>query len=200
LNRPKAKGKADKAREDKGSEEKAGAKVEKAKQRAGKKSAVKTRKKAMARKQDGVGAAGKKDSPQKPKRPGSKRAARQKENGVESTADGEQRKITPSAAGGQSEPAGRVEPADPFEVAKQKMKGSMPAIVDAMVKLAKKGSCSHAKTLLEMTGAKHMFDEAEGQESSEPWAKLVLERLDEAESKAGPVSVPEGTGEVGARA
>jgi hypothetical protein len=63
------------------------------------------------------------------------------------------------------------------------MKGSVPAIVEAMVELAKQGSCSHAKTLLEMTGAKHMFDgEAEGEDRGEPWAKLVLERLDEAES------------------
>jgi hypothetical protein len=32
-----------------------------------------------------------------------------------------------------------------------------------------------------------MFDgEAEGQERGEPWAKLVLERLDEAESAAEP--------------
>ena len=54
---------------------------------------------------------------------------------------------------------------DPFEVAKQTMKGSVPAIVEAMVELAKQGSCTHAKTLLEMTGAKHMFDgEAEVQD------------------------------------
>lgn len=72
---------------------------------------------------------------------------------------------------------------DPFEVAKQTMKGSVPAIVATMVRKAKEGSCPHAKTLLEMTGAKHMFDgEAEGQANGEPWAKLVLERLDEAES------------------
>ena len=79
---------------------------------------------------------------------------------------------------------------DPFEVAKRRVKGSVPAIVDAMVERAKKGSCVHAKTLLEMTGARHMFDsEAEGQESGEPWAKLVLERLDEAESTAEAQSV-----------
>jgi hypothetical protein len=53
-----------------------------------------------------------------------------------------------------------------------------------MVELAKQGSCSHAKTLLEMTGAKHMFDEAEVQDGGESWAKLVLERLNEAESAA----------------
>jgi hypothetical protein len=74
---------------------------------------------------------------------------------------------------------------DPFEIAKQKMKGSVPAIVEAMVELAKQGSCSHAKTLLEMTGAKHMFDgQAEVQDGGESWARLVLERLDEAESAA----------------
>jgi hypothetical protein len=74
---------------------------------------------------------------------------------------------------------------DPFEVAKRKMKGSVPAIVEAMVELAKQGSCTHAKTLLEMTGAKHMFDaEGESQDGGAPWAKLVLERLDEAESTA----------------
>lgn len=89
---------------------------------------------------------------------------------------------------------------DPFEVAKQTMKGSVPEIVNSLVKRAKAGSCTHAKTLLEMTGAKHMFDEeAEGQAqtSGEPWAKLVLERLDEAEagtghsSGAGQEEVPE---------
>jgi hypothetical protein len=73
---------------------------------------------------------------------------------------------------------------DPFEVAKQTMKGSVPAIVKAMVEKAKQGSCTHAKTLLEMTGAKHMFDEvAETANSGEPWAKLVLERMDEAEQE-----------------
>jgi hypothetical protein len=72
---------------------------------------------------------------------------------------------------------------DPFEIAKQTMKGSVPAIVETMVRKAKQGSCTHAKTLLEMTGAKHMFDgETEGQDIGEPWAKIVLERLDEAES------------------
>jgi hypothetical protein len=89
---------------------------------------------------------------------------------------------------------------DPFEVAKQTMKGSVPEIVNSLVKMAKAGSCTHAKTLLEMTGAKHMFDdeaEGHGQESGEPWAKLVLERLDEAEagtrqsSGAGQEEVPE---------
>lgn len=71
---------------------------------------------------------------------------------------------------------------NPFEVAKQTMKGSMPAIVEAMVELAKQGSCTHAKTLLEMTGAKHMFEgDAQTEASGEPWAKLVLERLDEAD-------------------
>ena len=73
---------------------------------------------------------------------------------------------------------------DPFEVAKQSVKGSVSAIVAAMVEKAKQGSCTHAKTLLEMTGAKHMFDgEGEAQNSGEPWAKLVLERLDEADGR-----------------
>jgi hypothetical protein len=76
----------------------------------------------------------------------------------------------------------------------------VPEIVNSLVKMAKAGSCTHAKTLLEMTGAKHMFDdeaEGHGQESGEPWAKLVLERLDEAEagtrqsSGAGQEEVPE---------
>ena len=71
---------------------------------------------------------------------------------------------------------------DPFEVAKQTMKGSVPAIVEAMVELAKQGSCSHAKTLLEMTGARRMFDGGgEAQDGGESWARLVLARLDEAE-------------------
>lgn len=90
------------------------------------------------------------------------------------------KKVIPDAVALQD--AGAKE-ADPFEVAKQTVKGSVPAIVEAMVEMAKQGSCTHAKTLLEITGAKHMFaDEAERQESGEPWAKLVLERLDEAES------------------
>ena len=65
------------------------------------------------------------------------------------------------------------------------MKGSVPAIVERMVQMAKKGSCSHAKTLLEMTGAKHMFgDGAAAVDNGEPWAKLVLERMDEAEQES----------------
>lgn len=74
---------------------------------------------------------------------------------------------------------------DPFEVAKQTMKGSVPEIVKVMVKRAKQGSCSHAKTLLEMTGAKHMFgEEPETQNSGEPWAKLILERMERAEQES----------------
>jgi hypothetical protein len=98
-----------------------------------------------------------------------------------------QRKIRVPDAAGESDAAGTtVQELDPFEVAKQTMKGSVPAIVEAMVELAKQGSCTHAKTLLEMTGAKHMFDgEAEVQDGAAPWAKLVLERLAEAESNAG---------------
>jgi hypothetical protein len=88
----------------------------------------------------------------------------------------------PPEAGGQ---AAEAEPVDPFEIAKQTMRGSVPEIVKTLVKLAKEGSCPHAKTLLEMTGAKHMFDEqAESQESGEPWAKLVLERMEEAEQES----------------
>jgi len=75
---------------------------------------------------------------------------------------------------------------DPFAVAKRKVKSSVPEIVDALVAKAKRGSCTHAKTLLEMTGAKRMFDpETEGVQGAEPWAKLVLERLAEAEGKSG---------------
>ena len=70
---------------------------------------------------------------------------------------------------------------DPIEVAKRTMKGSVPAIVEAMVKKAKQGSCPHAKTLLEMTGAKFMFDDGpEKRGAGAPWAKLVLERMEEA--------------------
>jgi hypothetical protein len=95
-----------------------------------------------------------------------------------------QGKLTGSEAGPQSE-AEAVPATDPFEVAKQTVKGSVPAIVEAMVELAKQGSCTHAKTLLEMTGARHMFDsEMEPPDNGEPWAKLVLERLDEAEIEA----------------
>ena len=71
---------------------------------------------------------------------------------------------------------------DPIEVAKRTMKGSVPAIVDAMVKKAKQGSCPHAKTLLEMTGAKFMFqDDTKTGDGGESWAKLVLERMEKAE-------------------
>jgi hypothetical protein len=74
---------------------------------------------------------------------------------------------------------------DPMEVAKQTMKGSVPAIVKAMVKKAREGSCSHAKTLLEMTGAKYMFGgDTEMQHGGEPWAKLVLERMEQAEQES----------------
>ncbi len=100
---------------------------------------------------------------------------------------GRQRKIRVSDAGEQNETVEvNLQELDPFEVAKQTMKGSVPAIVEAMVELAKKGSCSHAKTLLEMTGARHMFEcEAEVQDDGEPWAKLILQRLGEVESVAG---------------
>jgi len=100
------------------------------------------------------------------------------------SASGKQRKLVLSVTADQND-AGLTDDleVDPFEVARRKMKGSVPAIVDAMVELAKQGSCSHAKTLLEMTGAKLMFDtEAEKQDSSQPWAKLVLEKLGQAES------------------
>ena len=71
---------------------------------------------------------------------------------------------------------------DPFTVARRRVRQSVPKIVDELVKKAEKGSCVHAKTLLEMTGARHMFDgESAAGEAGEPWAKLVLERLQEAE-------------------
>jgi chemotaxis receptor (MCP) glutamine deamidase CheD len=74
---------------------------------------------------------------------------------------------------------------DPFEIAKRTVKGSVSAIVETMVERAKQGSCSHAKTLLELAGGKRMFDgETVTQDSGERWAKLVLERLSEAESAA----------------
>ena len=94
-------------------------------------------------------------------------------------------------------PAAAADALDPFEVAKQTMKGSVPAIVKAMVEKAKRGSCTHAKTLLEMTGAKHMFDEAaESSDSGEPWAKLVLERMDEAEQESLKKDPPEAAAEL----
>ena len=71
---------------------------------------------------------------------------------------------------------------DPIEIAKQTMKGSVPAIVEAMVKKAKQGSCPHAKTLLEMTGAKLMFGNgSDTREAGESWARLVLERMEQAD-------------------
>lgn len=100
--------------------------------------------------------------------------------GAKGTADRRGKILKPDAAGGAS--VGKRQRRDPFEVAKRKMQGSVPAIVDAMVELAKQGSCQHAKTLLEMSGAKHMFEEAENEGTGESWAKLVLDRLDETES------------------
>lgn len=92
---------------------------------------------------------------------------------------------TRAKAGKNTKKVPAVDARDPFEVAKQTMKGSVPAIVEAMVEKAKQGSCTHAKTLLEMTGAKHMFgEEAETADRGEPWAKLVLERMDEAEQES----------------
>jgi hypothetical protein len=72
-----------------------------------------------------------------------------------------------------------------MELAKKKIKGSVPAIVEAMIEKAKKGSYSHAKALLEMTGALQMFDEEpHAEREGESWAKRVLERMQEAEQMA----------------
>ncbi len=91
------------------------------------------------------------------------------------------------SAGSSAGPGAELVEMDPFEVAKQTMKGSVPAIVEEMVKRAKRGSCTHAKTLLEMTGAKRMFgDEPEMRDAGEPWAKLVLKRMEEAEQESLP--------------
>ncbi len=100
------------------------------------------------------------------------------------------------AAGGARKNLGSEQELDPFEVAKRKVKGSVPAIVEAMVELAKQGSCTHAKTLLEMTGARHMFDGDAEAQGGESWAKLVLERLDEADCEAERESVQEESQEV----
>lgn len=126
----------------------------------------------------------------KPKKTASKKAAKKSKRIAKSDSatrsSARQRKIrVPDATGQDATNGTMMQEPDPFEVAKRTMKGSVPAIVEAMVELAKQGSCTHAKTLLEMTGAKHMFDgEAEVQDGGAPWAKLVLERLDEAESEA----------------
>jgi hypothetical protein len=178
LNREKAKGKAEDAGALEGAQEQAKAKSKKAKE-----------KKPAAKKAE-PGKAGKKELTGKAKKPAAKRATRAKAG--KSAGSEKQRKIRPSGKSGQSETAAGAETVDPFEVAKRKVKGSVTAIVDAMVARAKRGSCPHAKTLLEMTGAKRMFDgEGEAQESGEPWAKLVLERLDEAESREEPAPAPE---------
>ncbi len=126
----------------------------------------------------------------KPKKAASKKAAKKSKQitKIDSAKrnSAKQRRIrVPDVTGRGATDGTSVQEPDPFEVAKRTMKGSVPAIVEAMVELAKQGSCTHAKTLLEMTGAKHMFDgEAEAQDGGAPWAKLVLERLDEAESEA----------------
>lgn len=70
---------------------------------------------------------------------------------------------------------------DPFSVARRRVRQSVPKIVDVLATMAEEGSCLHAKTLLEMTGARHMFDTEAAGGDGEPWAKLVLERLNEAE-------------------
>lgn len=123
-----------------------------------------------------------------PKKKAPKKTAAKNEAGEseEKCAPAKQRRIRASDVVGENGEGKAIVPElDPFEVAKQTMRGSVPAIVEAMVELAKQGSCTHAKTLLEMTGAKHMFDsETEARDSGEPWAKLVLQRLDEAELAA----------------
>ncbi len=121
-----------------------------------------------------------------PKKAAAKKAAAKKaaaEKAAAKKAAAEAKRTRPEPKGTTKSDGAVAAGVDPFEVAKQTVKGSVPAIVATMVRKAKEGSCPHAKTLLEMTGAKHMFDgEAEGQADGEPWAKLVLERLDEAES------------------
>ena len=132
---------------------------------------------------EGAESAGKKAKALKAasKKASDKKAAGRKTQGKKTSS-----KKTSSKKAGSRKPASTKKVSlDPFEVARETMKGSVPAIVEAMVEKAKRGSCSHAKTLLEMTGAKHMFgDEAEIADSGEPWAKLVLERMDEAEQES----------------
>ena len=73
---------------------------------------------------------------------------------------------------------------DPFAVARRKVRAAVPAIVDKLVEKASEGSCAHARTLLDLTGARHMFDnQPEAAEPGESWARLVIERLDEAEAE-----------------
>ena len=74
---------------------------------------------------------------------------------------------------------------NPFAQVRRTIKEHLPKIVDKMVKEAEEGSCTHAKTILEISGAKRMFDgEHEVKDKGEPWAKLVLQKLDEAEPEA----------------
>jgi hypothetical protein len=156
---------------------------------AGKKNAkaVKAAKKTVASKNT----AGKKTSKKKAagKKTASKKTASKKKAAPVAGA-----RRNPSHAAGYAaiDAAPAVGVGDPFEVAKQTMKGSVSAIVEALVAQAKRGSCAHAKTLLEMTGAKHMFgDAAETEDRGEPWAKLVLERMDEAEQESRKTDLPE---------
>jgi hypothetical protein len=95
------------------------------------------------------------------------------------------KKVKPGGVSPGEEKAGQA--GDPFEVARRKVRGSITKIVNKLVDEAVAGSCTHAKTLLEMTGARHMFDEEkEADGAGEPWAKLVLERLEEAEQVSEP--------------
>lgn len=82
---------------------------------------------------------------------------------------------------------------NPFARVRKTIKDELPEIVDTMVKKAKGGSCTHAKTILEISGAKHMFDgEHQAKEKGQPWAKLVLQKLDEAEREPTGEAAPDG--------
>jgi hypothetical protein len=109
-------------------------------------------------------------------------AAREKTAGRGSRRSSEQREGIPCEAAACGDAVESASQQIRMELAKKKVKGSLPAIVEKMIEKAKGGSYSHAKALLEMTGALQMFDdEPHAKSEGESWAKRVLERIQEAE-------------------
>lgn len=137
----------------------------------------------IAELQDEQGTAGNKGKP--PKKTAKKKPETKQNKGRKKPATNKSgsKRVGAKPKDGKKPPPKKQSEADPFEQARRRIRTSLPKIVDKLATKAEGGSCVHAKTLLEMTGAKHMFDgELQQTEKGEPWAKLVLEKLGEAES------------------
>ncbi|MDR3763419.1 MAG: hypothetical protein P4M01_04915 [Acidobacteriota bacterium] len=116
----------------------------------------------------------KKPANRKPRKPPKKRAQPKPRSKQQTAQEAE--------TGGDKKP--KPHKGNPFAKVRKTIKDHLPTIVDRMVQKAEGGSCTHAKTILEISGAKHMFDgEHQAKEKGEPWAKLVLQKLDEAEQE-----------------